>query len=585
MSNRQIGRRLFQASAITLALVATGCSGESDSGTGGGIGISPPPPPPPPTSTLIDTPAKASHFLNQATFGPSAADVTAATGTDVSVWIVSEFAKPPTLYLPGLLIEANTLPRIFDLRPRAASDAFFDAAIGSSDQLRQRMVIALSEIIVVSNAASSGLDNRTVAIGRYMDILSINAFGNYRNLLDDITYSPAMAVYLTYLRNQKGNMATGQVPDENYARELLQLFSIGLVELNLDGSPKLDAQGQEIPTFDNTDITGLAKVFTGLSFDGSAFFDESNPNRYHIPLIPFDQFHSDLEKTFLGTTIPADTDATTSIDMALDTIYNHPNVAPFISRQLIQRFVTSAPQPAYIQRVATAFEAGSYTLPSGNSVGTGVRGDLSATIAAVLLDQNAFQDPASAPVGFGKIREPMLRLIHWARAFGVTSPDAADEAFLFDTSSPALFGQHPFRSPSVFNFFRPGYIAPATATGAAGLTAPELQIFNENSAIGAINILNAFIYDVSTNISGNPTGGLSPNYTPQLALADDAAALVDNLDIALTYGSLHAESRTRIINTINEISITTESAAQNRLERVRLAIAMVMTTPEYTVKR
>ena len=284
------------------------------------------------------------------------------------------------------------------------TNLFIDEAIAGDDQLRQRMVFALSEIIVVSS--NSDLDDYPESMAYYVDILSDNAFGNYRDLLKEITYAPAMASYLTYLANEKGDPEMGRVPDENYARELLQLFTIGLNELNQDGSVKLSG-GQPVEIFDNDDITGLAKVFTGMSVKGSEFYDLFNDcntrndcPQFYQPLEVFADFHSDLEKEFLGLTIPANTAGVQSIDMALDEIFSHPNVAPFVSRQLIQRFVTSHPQPAYIRRVANAFDAGRFTLPDGTVVGTSRRGDLKATLAAVLLDNNALREPANLPASY-----------------------------------------------------------------------------------------------------------------------------------------------------------------------------------------
>ena len=296
----------------------------------------------------------------------------------------------------------------------------------------------------------------------------------------------------------------------------------------------------------------------------------------------FPDFHSDLEKSFLGTTIPAGTGGVESIDMALDAIFNHPNMGPFLSRQLIQRFVTSNPAPAYVQRVVNAFETGSYTLPDGRSVGEARRGDLSATIAAVLLDEQALQDPANVSSEFGKVREPIIRFINWARAFEETTPDVGEEFIL---GNGFLLGQHPFNSPSVFNFFRPGHIASNTATGEAGLNAPELQIINESSAINYINFMNAFIYDFSETRSGDPDAGVNADYASLVPLSDDAQALIDRLDLILTGNSLDPAFKARMIELMDKIVISTAAPDEDRATRILTAVTMVMTSPGFTVQK
>ena len=566
---------LLLASAITLSACGGGGSSSSAPNT------TTPPPAPPPVSKAFSTPETTSVFLGKSTFGATPEQVETLADTEVSDWIVSEFNKPAHQYLPGILQEMAALPDGERLSTRRIPDVFLDQVIAGDDQLRQRMVFALSEIIVVS--VESSLNDNQDTMAHFMDILSTNAFGNYRDLLEDVTYSPAMAVYLTYLRNRKGDPRKGRVPDENYARELMQLFTIGLVDLNLDGSQKLDGAGNPIETYNNDDVVGLSKVFTGLSTQGSDFWDLKNdPTGLHKPLVVFPDYHSELEKTFLGTTIPAGTSGEESIDTALDTIFNHPNMAPFLSKQLIQRFVTSNPKPDYIQRVSTAFEAGSFTLPDGATVGDGRRGDLKATLAAILLDDEALQDRSTAPSDFGKIREPILRFTQWARTFGETTPDVGDERLLKNGN---LIGQHPFSSHSVFNFFRPGYVAPGTATGDAGLTAPELQIINESSSIGYINFINQFIYDFSDTYSDDPDGGVNADYTSMLAIADDEQALVDKLDMLLTGNNLSTESKTNMVNLLKEIPISTEAPEEDKLSRVRIAVSMTMTDPGYIVQR
>lgn len=563
-----------QRSLFTLyfgAVLLAGCGGGS-----GGSATTPasPSPPIPAASSIFNSDAKTSRFLGKATFGATYADINRLTGTEVSNWIKGEFNKPATNYLPVINTEILALAEGERLPNRRISDHFFDAAISADDQLRQRVVLALSEIIVVSNSGQLG--NFPASMAHYMDILSDQAFGNYRDLLEDITYSPAMGYYLTYIANQKGDPETGRVPDENYARELIQLFTLGLLELNLDGTYQLDGQGELIEIFDNSDITGLAKVFTGLSLENNNFGRRNNDrSAMYRSLVVFPEHHSQLEKNFLGTTISANTSGEQSIEQALDAIFQHGNMAPFLSRQLIQRLTASSPSPAYVQRVATSFETGTFTLPDGSAVGTGLRGDMQATIASILLDAEALQDPATAPAESGKIREPMVRIINWARAFNETTPNARNARLLNNLEA---LGQHPFKSPSVFNFFRPGFIAPGSDTAAAGLTAPELQIMDESSAIAYINTINAFIYNLG--------GGVNPDYSGETAIAHDGPALIDRLDLILTGGSVNAETKARILSMMDEVPVRTGTvdAAADRLARVHLATTMIMTAPGYLVQ-
>ena len=444
------------------------------------------------------------------------------------------------------------------------------------------MAFALSQIVVYSDAA----DNDQLMRGYYQDILIRNALGNYRELLDEVTYSPAMAEWLTYMRNRKGDPNTGRMPDENYAREILQLFSIGLVDLNLDGTPRLDAQGQQIETYSNDDIIGLARVFTGLAHAGGNF--NRRPDDGDIQQLEmYPEQHSELEKVFLGTTIPAGTGGEESIRIALDTIFEHPNVAPFVSRQLIQRFTQSNPTPAYIENVATAFESGRFTAQNGRVFGDGTRGDLQATLAAVLLEPTLFDDPAAnGTITTGKVREPVLRFTHWARAFGVSNVNAGNERDLDDTrSSESGLGQQPFSSPSVFNFYRPGFIAPGTNSGNASLTVPEFQISNEGSAVGYLNFMTDFAFD-RTSKRDRDDRTYQPNYTDELSLVDDPQALVDHLDTLLTAGRMSAEEKTDIVDILGTIEIRTntpENTADDQEDVVQTAVTLVLNSPSYTV--
>jgi len=550
----------------------------------------PAPEPAPEPEPAVLTPEAAARFLSQATFGPNTAAIDATMASGLEGWFVDQLKKPASLHLQDVLShfpadgsfldeQGNPLPQL----AFAASDSFWEKAIAADDQLRQRMAFALSQILVVSS--QSDLVRAPQTIAAYMDILTEGAFGNFRDLIENVTYSPAMAVYLTYLRNEKADASSGRVPDENYARELMQLFTLGLVQLNPDGTPTQGPDGSSIELFDNSDITGLAKVFTGLSFSGTGFNTplQAIPyDSFYQPLTMFNAYHSLEEKSFLGTTIPADTDGTQTIKQALDTIFAHPNVGPFLARQLVQRFVTSALSPDYVGRVAAAFDAGSYALPSGQAVGSGQRGDLAATLAAILFDTDAREDSAATNPEFGKLREPIIRFTHWARAFEIDSADASNERLLRDTGSSELLGQHPYRSPSVFNFYRPGYIAPGTETGAAGLTAPEMQIANAATVMGYPNFLTIYALGVSPLVNPAADRTFTTGYTAELALAADSEALLDHLDLLLTHGTLHEDTRARISAALDVIDPGSDAG---RLGRARLASVMVMTSPEYLVLR
>lgn len=536
----------------------------------------------PPTDPVsqIKSEVEAARFLARATFGGTKSEISALNGGDAADWIAREFSKPVSLTLPN--VSALTRDEAGRLPADIVDSQYWDHIIGSEDQLRQRMAFALSQIVVYSDAARRDQALRAY----YQDILIRNAFGNYRDLLEEVTYSPAMGEWLTYRGNRKGDPITGRMPDENYAREILQLFSIGLVELNMDGSPKLDGQGQQIETYSNDDIQGLARVFTGLSWAGDTFNEPPEAGDIR-QMVMFPEHHSELEKTFLGTTIPAGTAGDESIQIALDTIFEHPNTAPFISRLLIQRFTQSDPSPGYIQRVAMAFELGSFQAEGGQSFGTGKRGDLRATLAAILLDPATFASPEQS-VGdeTGKVREPILRFTHWARAFNVSGLDAHNETKLWDTSGTTnSLGQQAFSSPSVFNFYRPGYVAPGTSTGERDITVPEFQIVNESSSVGYLNFMTVFAFDRAAQ-NDNSIETYKPDYSDELALVDDPVALIDHLDNLLTGGRMSDDEKTDILDIITTLEVRTNSPSNTAADEkiiVQAAVALFLNSPSFAV--
>lgn len=553
---------------------------------------------------------QAARFMTQATFGPTRAEVIDLMNSSPSQWFVDQLSMPASHLMPTVEAYAAQANPALDSDPlyiESTTFGFWKNSITGPDQLRQRMAFALSQLLVVSNGGGETLTDIPEAVARYQDLLIDYAFANYRDLLETITYAPAMGHYLTFMGSEKADPDTGRMPDENYARELLQLFTIGLTELNSDGTERLDSQGNSIETYTNQDITGLARVFTGLDLDLPEGIDDDNEENDDLwkqawtrPLKLYSDAHSDQEKAFLGHTIAENTSGQASITMALDMIFDHPNIAPFISKQLIQRLVTSNPSPAYVQRVAQTFEIGQYTLPDGQQVGEGRKGDLSATLAAILFDHEA-ATPGGA--GGGKVREPILRLTHWARVFDVQNITPEYQWLLWDTSQTDSLFQHPYRAPSVFNFYRPGYTVPGSSSADYGLVAPELQLVNAGSVTGYINFMTEFLLfepewinvdelqaeldeeGIQLNAE-NALTSFTPDYQLEREIASDIEQLLDYLDLKLTFGTLTAETRSAIADMLQDVPLDDGDTENGGAEdRVRLAILMIMTSPDYLVQR
>lgn len=573
-----------RAAALAGALTLAACAGEDAPSAVAPVGA-------PPAPSVADTPtaADASRFLMQATFGPTQDDIDELVSLGYSDWMRRQFSASSESNVSEIRqIQADYAARGQTVEAEALADIAWRDMIEGEDQLRQRMVFALSQIFVVSYE-NSDVAETLASAAFYMDMLDENAFGNHRELIEDVTYSPSMAQFLTYLNNRKEDPSENRVPDENYAREIMQLFTIGLVELNPDGTPRLDGSGNPIETYDNDDITGLAKVFTGLSWAdgefGGRFADRTVPVATYSPLAIFEQEHSTSEKAFLSVTIPANTPAAQSIDIALDALFNHANAPPFFARQMIQRFVTSNPSPQYVRNVAAAYETGYYQLPDGRAIGSLQRGDMRAVIAAVLLDDEARLPASRADVNFGKVREPVIRFTHWARVADLNSASVLDDGslegqdVLEETAPPTRLGQQAYRSPSVFNFFRPGYVAAGTETGDLGLVAPELQIVTTASVTAYAN----FMMDRIEEADALET--YRPGYSRELSLADNPAALVDHLNLVMTAGAMEPSTRDAIIAAVTGVPLRAGSEPQDRRRRVNAAMLMTVLSSEYYTQR
>ncbi|WP_394192443.1 DUF1800 family protein [Pseudoalteromonas atlantica] len=471
--------------------------------------------------------AHAARLLHQASLGPTYEEILSAQGLSAEEWIDAQMQLPITYHVDYL---ENYPDRDY---PRQINriDAWWKGSINATDQLRQRVAYAMSQIFVVSDFNNS-LANEPKGMVSYYDMLLENAFGNYRDILETISRSPIMGKYLDHLGNEKADEDRNIRPDENYARELLQLFSLGLEELTLNGLVKKDENGQPILAYTQADIEGFAKVFTGWTFGASEFWGRPS-NNHSILMSPFEAYHSTAEKHLISdVVIPTNTDAETSLKIALDTIFAHPNIAPFISKQLILKLITSNPSPSYIERVAQVF----------NDNGQGVKGDLSAVVKAIYLDPEARQ--FAAPLAyFGKVREPLLKQMQLWRVFKAKSLNDR-----YYTSNLSLqFGQGPLQSPSVFNFYQPDH-QPQELSGSM-LVAPELQIANDAYVI---NTLNTHFDEMSRRVAER-YDELNENYV-YLYMGDDLEllanfglnAVIDKYDTLFFAGAMSQDMRNAI---------------------------------------
>jgi uncharacterized protein (DUF1800 family) len=542
----------------------------------------------------IVSPEDASRFLDQATFGATDGDIHHLSLIGFQPWLNEQFAVPQTVLEPSVeqaLIVNNPSCASGDVKCNAAlfeanqqgqgyvENGFWQQSLTTPDQLRQRVAYSLHEMLVIS-MASTNVENMPRGAARYYDVLAADAFGNFRQLLEDVTLNPMMGEWLAMQGNDKGNATTD--PDENYAREVMQLFTVGLYQLNDDGTQKLDSTGQPIPTYSNLDVMGLAKVFTGFSWNIPGDNSDNAWSNCCVYVGPgygedllqmqsFPNHHSTAEKDFLGVTIPPQStpDPNGDLKIALDALFNHPNLPAFFSKQMIQHLVTSNPSPAYVSRVAAVFKDN----------GQGVRGDLKAVITAILLDPEA-RDAATAADNpqFGKVREALIRYSHWARAF--TAQSRTGSYGNGSTEDPIWgLGQMTLRSPTVFNWFAPGYVPPGTSIEQAGLGAPEMQMTNVTSVVGYLNYMQ-------TAIGSDAANGFDvfSSYAAEMNLAATPGALLDRVNLLLMAGRMDSTLYNQILSAVSAIPIP--SGDQNAIKaalaaRVRTAIFLTMASPSY----
>lgn len=576
------------------------------------------------TSGFLPNQNAASRFLSQATLGKNILQIQNVTTIGIESWVNTQLNLPNSFniqsYVLGIhqSIVDSLLRNVplggYTLANTNVSDwhfdiAWFQGSMTSPDVLRWRVGLALSEIFVTSR--NSSFKNNPYALGNYCDMLMNNAFGNYRTLLDNVTYHPAMGEFLTFLNNHATDITDGRqvYPDENYAREIMQLFSIGLYKLNIDGTEQKDASNKSIPTYDNNDIAGLAKAFTGLSWGDGQYLGDDNKDYWsytkRMKFFGIDSSdakrntwktnprivngHEPGGKNFLGQTIPNRPVLQGELDIqeALDVIYNHPNVGPFLSRRLIQRLVTSNPSPAYIQRVATIF----------NNNGSGIRGDLKAVIRAILLDPEARDNNADENGNYaGMLREPFVRYMNLMKGLKLTTTGGVYRNVMYDIYDK--LEQIPMASNTVFNFFQPDY-QPDGDLKNAGKYAPEFQLLNSQTLTNYFNGLNEWL------VKDNPTSFWS-YFTSEKFKSDQRARfdlksdniltknirlteLLDKYNMILAHGRLSDNNITSIKTVLLGIPLREDSLGvpneDDSYLRIRMAIYLIMSSPDYLINR
>ncbi len=525
---------------------------------------------------IAQTRADAARFLARTTFGAREQDLTDLVGKPYEQWINDQFGTPITSHLNRLdgylwdrgLFNISTGDRQLE-RSQLRSDAFWDVVVNARDQLRQRVAFALSQILVISDR-DAALENRVRGFARYHDILLEHAFGNYRQLLSDVALNPMMGDFLSSRRNEKANPAENIEPDENFARELMQLFTIGLDQLENDGTRRRDSQGQRLLAYTQDDVMNFARVFTGWNYGDSQQMrdDRRTLDSELLPMRPYEQFHDRNPKSLLnGVTISGGRSARDDLELALDNLFQHPNVPPFISRQLIQRLVTSNPTPAYINRVANVFR----------NNGNGTRGDLSAVVKAILLDPEALNGHQLDPVQFGKLKEPVIKIASIWRAFNA---QGRFNRFRYADSNTD-FAQQAYSAPSVFNFYSPDYRPPGSV-GQSGLFAPEAQLINESTVIRGGNRLFDYAFEIplgNDEVFANQHQ-ITLNLGPQLAIARQPVELVSSLNELLMAGQMSEHMQDVLVRLAGRTPLD-----DNGTNRVREVLYMIFVSPEFSIQR
>jgi uncharacterized protein (DUF1800 family) len=543
--------------------------------------------------------ADASRFLQQASFGATAAEIDRVVSLGYAGWINDQFNRTASSHFQMNQAIHNELSPFLTTQDDkdckfsypcqlARHDTWWEIGVRGQDQLRQRVAFALSQFFVISDV-SDNVGYSQQAVSDYYDTLAVNGLGNYRTLLEEVALNPLMGRYLGMLQNEKADSRNNTEPDENFAREVMQLFSIGLIELNIDGTPRLDTQGNTIPTYDNTRITHLARALTGWNFGTTSNWyvweDNVKLPGLIVNMAPVESFHDTAAKTLLnGATVPAGGTTRADLQIALDNLANHPNVGPFLARHLIQRMVTSNPSPAYIARVATVF----------NNNGSGVRGDMRAVVRAILLDTEARDASVAQQYGSGKVKEPMLRVAAVLRAFGAQGQTVSGtagpttRALLRNRGVGVDMSQSIMSSPSVFNFYRPNFL-PTGDLRQRGLFAPELQILNEASSITTLNHLYARLNRTDRDDTGIALTTTDPRfYTTQYRfdlsaekpLAVSPEALVDRLNLLLMGGRMPTDMRTILINAAYQIPMNDGGG-----DRVEDMIFLIASSSQFAVQR
>jgi uncharacterized protein (DUF1800 family) len=554
-------RRTWMAcAAIALSLGLSGCFEPAE----------------PSTPPAADT---AARFLNMTTFGATQADVDKLVSLGYEGWLNEQFAASPIDSHYGYADRGG--PPDCSVCPAEAIggviESFWYQAVKSPDQFRQRIALAWLELFVVSAATDSAIELEPQAMAAYLDLLSKNAFVNFRDLLEAVTLSPAMGHYLSHMQNDKEDPTTGRLPDENYAREVMQLFTIGKWALNADGTRTLDSNGQPIPAYTQADVMGLAKVFTGWSWGGSDTsearwvggpIDFAMVHSWELPMQPYEQHHSKAIKQIVnGTTIPENTSAKVSMRVALDTLFNHPNTPAFIATHLIKRLTTSNPSPEYVARVADVFRQNV----------DGERGNMRSVVRAVLFDPEVWDGRHLTSPSWGKPREPIVKAAQLVRGL---SCKAASGTYAMGTLQATNYdlGQPPLMSNSVFNFFLPEH-QPQGELSNLNLSAPEFQIANDNTTIGHLNYMWSLLgFGLTTN-----QNSLVCDYSAFTPLASQPDALIDALVNRFVGTPISAKGRQAIKDGITSIADTGTVAA--RENRVKTALLLLASTPEFNVQR